>query len=289
VVDATSQYVLGSDDAERHRLLRQARGFRDEASWLLDQVGVGAGWRAVDVGCGPIGILDLLAERVGAAGQTIGVDNEPHMVEMAKSVAAELSLANLTLVEADAMSTGLEPSSFDFVHARLLLVNVRDPEGVASELAALARPGGVVALEEVDWISWICEPPHPAWDRLRDALREFRRRRGLDVHMGRRLPGLLRGAGLEIMGYRALCPTYLHGDDNHRLLVNFATLHAKELATEGLIEGRELDVLASELDAHLAEPGTMTLYCLFCQSWARRPATLQPPDRGPRADSHRSK
>ena len=162
MVDATSQYVLGSDDAERQRLLRQARGFRDEASWLVDQVGVGAGWRAVDVGCGPIGVLDLLAERVGAAGQIIGVDNEPRMIEMAKSVAAELSLANLTLVKADA-------------------------------------------------------------------------------------------------------------------------------AAEGLIDDGELDVLASELDALLAEPGTMTLYCLFCQSWARRPATLQPPDRAPRADSHRSK
>lgn len=91
VVDATSQYVLGSDNAERQRLLRQARCFRDEASCLLDQVGVGAGWRAVDVGCGPIGILDLLAERVGVAGQTIGVDNEPRMIEIAKSVAAELS------------------------------------------------------------------------------------------------------------------------------------------------------------------------------------------------------
>ena len=43
-------------------------------------------------------------------------------------------------------------------------------------LSALVRPGGVVAVEEVDWVSWVCEPAHPAWDRLRDALCEFRAR-----------------------------------------------------------------------------------------------------------------
>jgi hypothetical protein len=57
-------YVLGSSDTERQRLVRQAGGFAAEASWLLDQVGMEAGWRAVDVGCGPIGIMDLLCDRV---------------------------------------------------------------------------------------------------------------------------------------------------------------------------------------------------------------------------------
>jgi hypothetical protein len=52
---------------------------------------------------------------------------------------------------------------------------------VVAELAALVRPWGVVALQEVDWVSWICQPPYPAWNRLRDALRDFRARRGLDV------------------------------------------------------------------------------------------------------------
>jgi trans-aconitate methyltransferase len=60
----TAGYVLGSSDTERQRLVRQARVFAAEASWLLDQVGAKPGWRAVDVGCGPIGIMDLLSDRV---------------------------------------------------------------------------------------------------------------------------------------------------------------------------------------------------------------------------------
>lgn len=128
-------------------------------------------------------------------------------------------------MEAEAAGTGLERESFDFAHVRFLLVNVPGPEQVVTELAALARPGGVVALQEVDWISWICQPPRPAWDRLRDALRDFRARRGLDVHLGRRLPGLLRGAGLGEVGFRATWPAYIDGaGDNHTLLVTFAQM-----------------------------------------------------------------
>lgn len=274
VTDAAAGYVLGSSVPERQRLVRQARTFAAEASWLLDQAGVGPGWRAADVGCGPIGIMDLLCDRVGATGAVVGVDREPPMIAMARDVAAELNLANLALVEAEAAGTGLEPASFDFAHARLLLVNVPAPERVVAELAALVRPGGVVALQEVDWVSWMCQPPHPAWDRLRDALRDFRARRGLDVYMGRRLPGLLRGAGLGEVGFRAVCPACIDGTAaQHTLLVTFAKLHGAELVADGLIAAGELASLVAELEAHLADPATITIDKLFCQAWARKPAS----------------
>ena len=264
-------YVLGSSDPERQRLIRQARNYAGAASWLLEQAGVAPGWRAVDLGCGPIGIMDLLCDRVGAAGETVGVDSAARMIAMARDVAAELELTNLTLVEAEATGTGLERASFDFAHARHLLVNVPDPERVVAELAALVRPGGIVALEELDWVSWICQPPHPAWDRLRDALRDFRARRGLDVYMGRRLPGLLRGAGLGEVRFRATCPAYIDGvGDDHTLLVTFTKLHGTELVADGLLTAGELASLVAELEAHLADPATITFYCLFCQAWGRR-------------------
>jgi SAM-dependent methyltransferase len=272
---AAPGYVLGASDAERQRLVRQAQAYAPEASWLLDQLGVKPGWRAVDVGCGPIGIMDLLSGRLGPTGETVGVDNEPRMIAMARDVAAELNLANLALVQAEAIDTGLGRASFDFAHARHVLVNVPAPERVVAELAALVRPGGVVAVEELDWVSWICQPPHPAWDRLRDALRDFRARRGLDVYMGRRLAGLLRGAGLGDVRLRAVCPTFIDGvGDDRTLLVTFAKLHGAALVADGLVAADELATLVAELEAHLADPATITFYCLFCQAWAVKPASL---------------
>jgi SAM-dependent methyltransferase len=273
VTEAGPGYVLGSSDAERQRLVRQAQAYSPEASWLLEQVGAKPGWRAVDVGCGPIGIMDLLSCRLGPTGETVGVDNEPRMIAMARDVAAEFRITNLTLVQAEATDTKLERGSFDLAHARHVLVNVPAPERVVAELTALVRPGGVVALEELDWVSWICQPPHPAWDRLRDALRDFRARRGLDVYMGRRLPGLLRGAGLDDVNLRAVCPTFIDGaGDDRTLLVTFAKLHGAALVADGLVAADELATLVAELEAHLADPATITFYCLFCQAWAVKPA-----------------
>src|SRR5215475_3228624 len=76
-------YVLGDTQTEQQRLVAQASEFQAQSSWLLDQIGVQPGWRAVDIGCGPIGILNLLSKRVGPSGAVIGVEREQLFVEMA--------------------------------------------------------------------------------------------------------------------------------------------------------------------------------------------------------------
>ena len=91
--------------------------------------------------------------------------------------------------------------------------------------------------------------------------------------MGRRLPGLLRGAALGQVGFPAVCPAHINGTcDNHTLLVTFARLHGAELVADGLIAAGELASLVAELKAHLADPATITLYRLPCRAWARKPA-----------------
>jgi hypothetical protein len=94
----------------------------------------------------------------------------------------------------------------------------------------------------------------------------------LDVHVGRRLPELLRGAGLGEVGFRAVCPTCIDGTgDIQTLLVAFARLHNAELVADGLVAADELASLIAELEAHLADPATITFHPLFCQAWARKP------------------
>ena len=269
-------YILGYSSRERERLIRQAETFAPEAAWLLERVGVSPGWRVADLGCGPLGILNLLSERVGGTGQTVGIDSDPRMIATARDVIGELGRRPVRLVVADATDTGLKPSSFDFAHARLLLIHSPHPDRVVAEMFALIRPGGMVAVEELDWVSWVCEPPHPAWDRLKNAICEFSGRRGLDLHIGRRLPGLLRAAGLSEVSCHAVCPTYFSGDnDNHTLLITFARQLGAALVAAGLLSAGEPAQLADELDCHLAKPGTITIYSLLCQAWGRKPTGVR--------------
>src|ERR1700730_18142403 len=73
----TPVYALGSDVPERERLRRQSAELRAQSAAFLDRVGVQAGQSALDLGCGPLGVIDLLSDRVGPGGRVVGMDIEP--------------------------------------------------------------------------------------------------------------------------------------------------------------------------------------------------------------------
>src|SRR5262249_9115041 len=162
--------------------------------WLLDAIGVQPGWRAVDIGCGPLGIVNLLSERVGPLGTVVGLERESRFVEMAKSEIARRNLRNVEIVQAGAPLTGLQTDSFELVHVRLVFVNIPERDAFISEMVSLVRPGGIMALEDIDNISWTCEPAHPSWDVLYKAFHAVFQAGGGDGFIGRRLVNYLRAA-----------------------------------------------------------------------------------------------
>lgn len=155
------QYLMGAATSELDRMLYQGEMFRPEAERLLDRCGPGPGARAADVGCGPLGILDLLSERVGPGGEVVGLDVQPEMLRLARSLVAERRLDNVRLVEGDAADTAEDKGGFDFVHTRLVLMNVPHSGAVLSAMVALARPGGTIAVQDVDWVTRVCDPRTP--------------------------------------------------------------------------------------------------------------------------------
>ena len=268
----TIEYLLGHSYSERERLLGQAALMDQEARWLLDRLDVRPGWRAIDVACGPLGILPLLAERVGPAGEVVGLDREPEMLAHAEEMLARRDLHNVRLVHADATATGLPRAGFDLAHVRLLLVNVPNPADVLAELVALVRPGGVVAVQEVDWISWQCQPGHPAWDRLRDIMRQAWQAHGLDPFVGRRLPEMLRDAGLvdvEATAHAGIDPS---GHFYQRLLLTFVDRFRPRILDGGFATAAHLEGLTAALRRHLDDPGTLVVRALSVQAWGRVPA-----------------
>ena len=124
---ATDLYALGRDPGESARLQRQSEELRADSTALLDRVGLGPGQAAIDLGCGPSGIIELLSERVSPGGRVVGLDADPAHVAMARELARQHGLGNVAIVAADARRTGLPSSSFDLVHARTLLVTVPEP------------------------------------------------------------------------------------------------------------------------------------------------------------------
>ena len=203
-VSATDVYALGRDPAESARLRRQSEELRPDSAALLDRVGLGPGQSAIDIGCGPTGILELLAERASPGGRVVGLDADRAHVAMARQFVTDRQLPGVEIVAADARHTGLPSGSFDLVHARTVLVTVPEPTVVVTEMVRLTRPGGWIASLEPDAEYSLCYPAHPGLDPGRRDLSHGLRPNGADLCIGRRLTELYGAAGLEDIGVKRL-------------------------------------------------------------------------------------
>ena len=264
-------YLLGYRRAEQERLERQAEELAHESAWLFDQIGVREGWRVVEIGCGPRGCLALLSERVGATGRVIGVERSAEEVDRARQFVAASHLTNVEVLCADGRATALPGGTFDLVTSRLVLVNVPEPKEILTEMARLARLGGVVALHEADSTTQRIEPGHRAQDRLVELIARYRVMSGIDPSIGLRVPRMLREAGLTDVRVNALVHAYPPGHGRRMLLLDFVGNIRSRALEKGLIGAAELDELVAALRAHLEDPGTLVVSSLFLQTWGRKP------------------
>ncbi len=138
----------------------------------------------IDIGCGPRGVLDLMAARVGPSGTVFGLEQNAEHVALARAFAREQGLDRVTVVNGDVMSNDLPTGWFDLAHERTVLVTIPHPEAALAAMIALVRPGGVVACDDADQYTRVCDPPHPAWDRLTALLFAAWRRGGADPFLG---------------------------------------------------------------------------------------------------------
>ena len=272
--DAAGVYALGADTDETARLQRQSDELQPEARALLarlGELGLRPGQTALDLGCGPRGILDLLAEAVGPGGRVVGLDADPAHVTAARQFAFSQGLADVEVLAGDARHTGLPAESFDLVHTRTLLVTIPEPAEVVAEMVRLARPGGLVASQEPDADFSICYPPLAEWDRLWSLFQASFPRAGADLRLGRRLTELFREAGLTDVGATVYASCYPAGHSRRTVIPDLVrSLHPVILGL-GLAGERELADVDAAVRAHLADPHTLIMPHLLVTAWGRKP------------------
>src|SRR5580704_16676233 len=88
--DAGAVYALGTNPGESARLQRLSEELRPESVALLDSIGLKRGQSAIDVGCGPSGILGLMSAAVSPGGHVVGLDADPAHVALAREYASAI-------------------------------------------------------------------------------------------------------------------------------------------------------------------------------------------------------
>ncbi len=267
----SGHYPIDRRAEEIERLRMQAAGMAPDAAVMLDRIGIKPGWRCLDLGCGPGGITGLLGDRVGSTGKVVGFDADPVYLEHARTAAR--GYANIEFIQGDAYRTGLPEGSFDFVHVRFLASTAGEPEALLQEAIRLTRVGGVVAFQEPDISTLKCYPPHPAWDRLKDAIEQLFISVGADVRLAQRLFQIFRSAGVEDVNYRPFLVGVRSGDPMTNYMPATVESLREKLIDQRLIEAGELDAALAAIRAHLADPDTVFDTYLVAQVWGRVPAS----------------
>ncbi|MDF3301982.1 methyltransferase domain-containing protein [Streptomyces tropicalis] len=217
----------------------------------LDSLGAGPGLRVWEVGAGGTSVVSWLADRVGPTGRVVATDIDTSWAAGAERPQVEVRVHDVAADEPPG-------EGFDLVHARLVLVHVPDRERALRSMISSLRPGGRLLIEDADpgLQPLLCPDEHgPAEElanRLRHGFRHLLAEHGADLQYGRRLPRLLREAGLQRVEADAYFP------------VASPACTALEAATVRQIRDRLVTAgLATdeEIDRHLAHvaSGTMDL------------------------------
>ncbi|MEV0169849.1 methyltransferase [Streptomyces sp. NPDC050803] len=230
----------------------------------LESLGIGPGWRCWEVGAGGTSVVSWLAKKVGPTGRVVATDIDT----------SQLAAAARPPVEVRVHDVGTEEppgEGFDLVHARLVLVHVPERERALRSMISALRPGGRLLVEDADPAlqPLICPDEHGSEQQLANRLRQGFRKlladRGADLSYGRRLPRLLREAGLD----RVEADGYFPVTSPACAALESATI--RQIREQLVAAGHATD---QDIDRHLANvaSGGMDLATApMISAWGRRP------------------
>jgi SAM-dependent methyltransferase len=191
-------------------LERMNRFQEPEARALIADLGLPAGSRGLDVGCG-VGLYTLwLAEAAGPGGRVTGIEPTAERVEAARALVGEaLPAGRLEFREGDATALDVPDASLDWVWCGDVLHHVQDTGRALGEFRRVLGPGGRIVVKESQLLAGLFLPGHPALERrLRQAEMEHSRHEGGEFSFEERRQrtwASLRAAGLRVETFR----TYL--------------------------------------------------------------------------------
>src|SRR5437762_2556781 len=153
------------DKAERERLAAIEAAANPFTIECLEKIGVGEGWRCLEVGAGAGSIAEWLCRRVGPNGKVVATDLQTKFLET-------MEAPNLEIRRHDITTDELEAGAFDLVSARKVLEHLADPTAALRRMAAALRPGGWILVEDSDLASFL-RVSFPQRERFERAYMKF--------------------------------------------------------------------------------------------------------------------
>ena len=261
-------YIIRGGEEGRARLLVLSRIMRPTTLSLLNQAGLRPGMKCLEIGCGSGDVAFDLARMVGPDGRVVATDIDEIKLQLARQAAEQDRLTNLEFRLADIVEDELE--NFDFVHARFVLTHLANPQKALEKVRQAIRPGGVLAVEDVDFRGHFCHPESAAFSRYVELYTKTAQQRGADPNIGPRLPGLLTKSGFQTVQIKVVQLAAM--SDESKLMAPLTMENiAESVLAEGLASPAEVDQLVHELYEFARDPDTVISGPRVVQTWGYCP------------------
>lgn len=244
---------------ERERLALMAEALDPYTAPRIEALDPKSGGRYLELGAGLGTTARWLARRYRTA-QVVATDVTTAFLE-------ELSEPNLTVLRHDLTTDGFPEATFDLIHARWVLTNLRERDAILRRVVRWLAPGGWLLLEDgADFP--VHSSPHSAYRKTTLACLEAARRRlGIDGHWARRYPAQLIDAALIDCGATGNWPGFRGGEPWPMFWRrSFERVLSDALATGDLDQDEANTGLAALTDPAFHDMGITTV-----AAWGRRP------------------
>ncbi|KAF2867892.1 S-adenosyl-L-methionine-dependent methyltransferase [Massariosphaeria phaeospora] len=173
----------------------------------------------LDIGCGPGTITVDLASRV-PQGSVLAIDPSADVIEKARKHAEEKGITNVRFEVGDVFEwqklEGVKEGAFDIVHAHQVLQHLQDPLGALKAMKRLTKPGGIVAIRDVDFANTNWYPELPGLRKWLDLYLAVARSLGCDPTIGKKLHAVAMDAGFARADIEASIGTWLFSTPDER-------------------------------------------------------------------------
>lgn len=231
----------------------------NSAAYLLPHLQPGD--RLLDVGCGP-GTLTVDLARAVSPGEVVGIDLAASVIAEASAHAYDAGFNNVSFLTGDFRYVGLEPRTFDVVHAHQVLQHLRDPVGATETMGRLVREGGLVAVRDSDYGAFTWCPANSGLEKWRETYSRVARRNGAEPKAGRLLLAWAHAAKWPEPTYSTSTWTFATASDkswwSHLWAERCTTsAFARQAIEYRIATNEELELLADEWRSWAKDPDAL--------------------------------
>lgn len=253
-----NNYIHGTSKGEQKRLTK-LNDITNES--FINFIGDLSDKKVCEFGCGLGIVINELADKYRCSEFT-GIEISEDHFNQAMQINERNS--NVSLINRDAILSGLEDDTFDITYCRYFLEHVSDPVAMVKEMKRITKPGGRIVCQENDLYNVILYPSMDGFDELRLAFCNLQAQMGGDPFIGRRLYEIFHKSELGSIKLSYAPEIFTQEDEEFTIwlenMLSILKVAEELIINEGLATKNKLEELYKTIEDRIENPNGVSYF-----------------------------